>query len=59
MDCLSGFQNNEWNDHFLQGNPPVLEGVSVITYIVIIVVRVRKKQVVFGKYVGAAHRDAG
>jgi hypothetical protein len=37
----------------------MLVGVSVITYIVVVVVGVRKEQVIFGKNKGTAHINTG
>jgi hypothetical protein len=35
----------------------VLVGISVITYIMVVIVRIGKKQIVFGKNIGTAHVD--
>jgi hypothetical protein len=55
---LAGFQDNKWNDHLFEGNPSVLEGVPIVTHIMIIVIGVGEEQVILGEYIRAAHGDA-
>jgi hypothetical protein len=43
------------NDHFFQRNTSMLEGVSVITYIVVEVIRVSKKLILFNEQEYAAY----
>ena len=40
---------DQWYEHFLHGDAPMLEGVFVITHVVVIVVRIGEERVSRGK----------
>lgn len=46
---------HKWNNHFLQRNATVLVGISIITYIMIVIVGIGKKVIPFSKYEGTTH----
>lgn len=52
---LFWIQNREWNYHFFQRHSSMLVGISIVTYIVIVIIRIGEEQISLGKNKRAAH----
>ncbi len=60
--CLSvslALEGDEGNEHFFHGDASVLEGVAVVTDVVVVVVGIGEEGVVLGKDVGGGDVGRG